>query len=203
MLCSAGHSLPLRQRESYNVMNRKMIKALKETRKFQFYSKMDSNNLLSQERPTSPDETAVLLHSASTTGISKTIRLGSRSFNFTASRVPEIMCMDKEELIGNSLISVLPSFHGFGLCMTMHAPLANSFGIVMIPKFSAKNVVKMMNKVKNAICICGVPNVFKALLMEPTFVTNKHLKTLRSCFSGGDTLSPLLKENFDNTSPLQ
>lgn len=197
VLCSAGYSLNIKEREKYNLMNHRMIKDLKNTRKFLFYSQLDSNNLLSTEVPTREDDVAVLLHSASTTGISKTICIGSKSFNFTASRVPEIMCLDKDELKGNSLISVLPSFHGFGLCMTMHAPLVNSFGVVLIPKFSAKNVVKMMKKVKNAICICGVPNVFKALLNEPSFVNSRYLKTLKSCFSGGDSLPPLLKEKFD------
>ena len=55
-----------------------------------------------------------------------------------------------------------------------------------------------MSRYKNAICICGVPNVFKALLNESAFVNNKYLKVLASCFSGGDSLSSSIKENFDS-----
>ena len=197
VLCSAGDFLPLRQREFYNLSKRKMHKDLKQTRKFQSFSNLKSNKLISEEVVLKSDEVSVLLHSASTTGISKTICLGSRSFNFTASRTAEIMCMDPKDFVGKSLISVLPAFHGFGLCMTMHAPLVNCFGVVLIPKFSSQNVVKMMNKAKNVICICGVPNVFKALLNDPSFTTSRRLKTLQSCFSGGDSLSPIIKEKID------
>ena len=197
VLCSAGDFLPRRQKEFFLFSQRKILKDLKNTRKFLYFSKLKSNNLLSNEVVLKKDEVSVLLHSASTTGISKTICLSSRSFNFTASRTPEIMCMDPEEFIGKSLISVLPAFHGFGLCMTMHVPLTNCFGVVLIPKFSSKSVVKMMEKCKNVICICGVPNVFKALVNDSSFVNSKRLKTLQSCFSGGDSLPPLIKEKID------
>lgn len=198
VLCSPSNFLTIKEKQYYYFMNRRMIKDLKATHKFQYFSNLDSNKLVCKEIVLEKDETAVLLHSASTTGISKTICLGSKSFNFTASRISEIMCMDPEEFVGKSLISILPSFHGFGLCMTMHAPLTNCFGIVMIPKFSSKIVVKMMNKCKNVICICGVPSIFKALINDPGFIGSKHLKTLQSCFSGGDSLSSIIKENFDS-----
>lgn len=198
VLVSAGSSLPLRKRESYYFANRRMIKEIKKTRKFQFFHNLSSNKLISIEKPIAKEETSVILHSASTTGIAKSICLSAKSFNFTASRVPEIMCMDEEEFIGKSLISVLPSFHGFGLCMTMHAPLANCFGVALIPKFSTKSIVKTMAKLKNVICISGVPSVFKALINDTSFVNSRFLKVLRNCYSGGDSLPMIIKENFDS-----
>ena len=174
------------------------IKMLRKANKFLFYEDFSMKVNPSVEVPISDDETSVLLHSASTTGESKTIKLSARSFNFTASCTSSFMCMRPEQFIGKSLVSVLPSFHGFGLCMTMHSPLVNSFGVVLIPKFSANMVAKMMNRCKNVICICGVPNVFKALLNEPAFINNKYLKVLSSCFSGGDSLSSSIKESFDS-----
>ncbi len=197
VLCGAGSFLTLRDKRHYAFKNRKMSRELKATHRFLGYRKLKSNGLISEEIAIGQNETSVLLHSASTTGISKTICLSARSFNFTASRIPEIMCSYPEDLVGTSLVSVLPSFHGFGLCMTMHAPLVNSMGIIMIPKFTSKMVVKMMNKCKNVTCICGVPNIFKALINDSKFYNNRHLKTLRCCFSGGDTLSMIVKENFD------
>ena len=197
VLVSAGSSLSLRKRETYNFANRKMMKEIKKTHRFQYLHNLSSNKLISEEFVLSKEETSVLLHSASTSGISKTISLSAKSFNFTASRVPEIMCMREEEFVGKSLISVLPSFHGFGLCMTMHAPLVNCFGVALIPKFSTKNIVKTMAKLKNVICICGVPSIFKALTNDISFISSKHIKTLRNCFSGGDSLNMMIKENFD------
>lgn len=197
VVCQAESFLPHYQKRAYKIRNSWASKMLRREKKFFFYDDLKRIKLEAKEVVIAKDETSVLLHSASTTGEAKTICLSARSFNFTASRTPEIMCMEPREFIGKSLISVLPSFHGFGLCMTMHAPLTNSFGVVLIPKFSPKIVSKMMDKCKNAICICGVPNVFKALLNDKSFIKNKHLKVLCSCFSGGDSLSSTIKEAFD------
>ena len=183
----------------YDFGNTAMRNTLKRNTKFMFYREFKANDNVSVEIPLTDEDVAVLLHSASTTGIAKTIKLSARSFNFTASRVPEIMCMSEDEFIGKAMISVLPSFHGFGLCMTMHAPLANRFGVVLIPKYSPITVVQMMKKCKCAISLCGVPSVFRTLLNEPSFYNDTHhLRMLRSCFCGGDSLPTNIKEHFDN-----
>lgn len=198
VVCQAESYLSFQEKAAYKIRNSWTTKMLRKEKKFLFYDDLKKMDNESKEVVLDKSETSVLLHSASTTGEAKTICLSAKSFNFTASRTPEIMCMNPEDFIGKSLVSVLPSFHGFGLCMTMHAPLVNRFGVVLIPKFSAKEVAKMMNRAKNVICICGVPNVFKALLNEQRFLNNKHLKTLGSCFSGGDSLNSMIKENFDS-----
>ena len=171
--------------------------ALRKNTKFTFYREFKDNELPVVECPLKDNEISVLLHSASTTGIAKTIKLSSKSFNFTASKVPEIMCMKEEELVGKCMVTFLPSFHGFGLCMSMHAPLVNGFGLILIPKFNPKLIAGMMKRTKNTICICGVPNAFRSLLSEPSF-NNKYLKSLRACFSGGDSLPSAIKERFDD-----
>ena len=186
------------QKWLYDFGNTGMRNALKYNTKFMFYRDFKENENPSIEVPLSDEDVAVLLHSASTTGIAKTIKLSARSFNFTASKVPEIMCMGEEEFIGKAMISVLPSFHGFGLCMTMHAPLVNRFGVILIPKYSPAAVVQMMKKTKCAIALCGVPSVFRTLLNEPSFNSDKRfVKMLRSCFCGGDSLPSNIKEHFD------
>ena len=197
-VCSALTYLSPHLRNMYKASEAWSVKMLRKAKKFLFYEDYSNDVNPSKEVLIDGSETSVLLHSASTTGESKTIKLSARSFNFTASCTPEFMCMRPEQFIGKSLVSVLPSFHGFGLCMTMHSPLCNSFGVILIPKFSASMVAKMMTRYKNVICICGVPNVFKALLNEPAFINNKYLKVLGSCFSGGDSLSSSIKENFDS-----
>ncbi len=199
VICQAGSYLSFNQKNAYKIKNSWTTKMLRKDKKFIFYDDLKKINIVeASEVPIGKEETSVLLHSASTTGIAKTICLSAKSFNFTAIRTSEIMCMNPNDFIGKSLVSILPSFHGFGLCMTMHAPLVNCFGVILIPKFSAKFVAKQMNKYRNAICICGVPNVYKALLNEPAFLKCKYLKTLGSCFSGGDSLPSQVKEAFDS-----
>lgn len=140
---------------------------------------------------------SVLLHSGSTTGKPKTICLSDYAFNYLADNSDWFMTLKKEEIRGNGMLSVLPSFHGFGLGMTMHTPLANSASSILIPKFTAKKVAEIMNKVK-VTCVCGVPTIYKKLLEEPAFINSKKIKDLYCCFCGGDSMPPQLEDNFND-----
>ena len=106
---------------------------------------------------------SVLLHSGSTTGKPKTICLSDYAFNFISQYAHSFLAVKPEEMKGHKMLSVLPSFHGFGLCMTMHAPLVNQFSSILIPKFKADKVAKVMNKIKFT-CVCGVPTIYEKLL---------------------------------------
>ena len=139
---------------------------------------------------------SVLLHSGSTTGKPKTICLSDYAFNFIAWHSDSFMALPREDLSKHRMLSVLPSFHGFGLCMTMHAPLVNSFSSILVPKFETDKVVKAMNHTKFT-CICGVPTIYEKLLSEPKFVNNKNLKHIHCCFCGGDSMSQSLEERFN------
>ena len=197
VICEWHTYLSKKTHTVYNNLARGTYKLLQSNSKFSFYRNFKENGLEAVEVPLKDNEVSVLLHSASTTGESKTIMLSGKSFNYTASHVTEIMCETEDELVGKAMVSILPAFHGFGLCMTMHAPLANQFGVVLIPSFSPSFVSKMIKRVKVAISICGVPTVYKGLLAENSFRNNRYLKNLRSCFSGGDSLPSSVKENFD------
>ena len=141
---------------------------------------------------------SVLLHSGSTTGEPKTICLNDYAFNFLAKHSDSFMGLPQKSLHFHKMLSVLPSFHGFGLCMTMHAPLVNGFQSILVPRFRVKKVVKAMNKTKFT-CLCGVPTIYEKLLAEPSFVNNKNLKYLHCCFCGGDSLSKDLLDRFNST----
>ena len=197
VICDAQTYFKPDMKVIYDVITKKLHKELQKNTKFTFYREFKDNGLQPIEKVIFDNEVSVLLHSASTTGIAKTIKLSARSFNFTAARYPEMYCVKPEEFLGKAMISVLPSFHGFGLCTTMHCPLANRFAVVLIPKYSPKEVARMMNKVKCVITMCGVPTIYKTLLNERSFIKNRYLRELESCFSGGDSLPTHVKENFD------
>ena len=141
---------------------------------------------------------SVLLHSGSTTGKPKTICLSDYAFNFIAQYSYSFLAVSPNEMRGHKMLSVLPSFHGFGLCMTMHAPLANGFSSILIPKFKADKVTQVMNKTK-LTCMCGVPTIYEKLLDEPAFVNSKNLKYLHCCFCGGDSMPADLEQRFNQT----
>ena len=165
---------------------------------FNYVSNLKPTNKDTPVVPLINNKCSVLLPSGSTTGKPKTICLNDRSFNYIAMHSDAFMSLNKEELRGHKMLSILPSFHGFGLCMTMHAPLVNGFASILIPRFRVKKVVKVMNIIKPT-AICGVPTIYEKLLKEPSFVKSSSLKNLHCCFCGGDTLSNELLNNFNNT----
>ncbi len=148
------------------------------------------------------DKTSVLLHSGSTTGDPKTICLSDNNLNFVAGHACEMLACKPEEIRGGGMLSVLPSFHGFGLCITMHAPLITRFATVLMPKFSPQETAKLLRKTKIS-CICGVPTMYEALLKCPEFANSKYLKRLHVVFCGGDSLSPKLQNEFNEAMKKQ
>ena len=163
---------------------------------FKYTYQLKSNNKPVPEASFDSKRCSVLLHSGSTTGKPKTICLSDNAFNFIAYHSDSFMALPREQLRGHKMLSILPSFHGFGLCMTMHAPLVNAFSSILIPKFKPDKVVKVMNQTKFT-CVCGVPTIYEKLLKEPSFVNNKNLKHLHCCFCGGDSMPATLEEDFN------
>ena len=196
--------LPFFKKLYYHVfMNFRIRKKLGKQKAINFpgFNYVTNLKLTNKDTPVVPltnNKCSVLLPSGSTTGKPKTICLNDRSFNYIAMHSDAFMSLNKEELRGHKMLSILPSFHGFGLCMTMHAPLVNGFASILIPRFRVKKVVKVMNKIKPT-AICGVPTIYEKLLKEPSFIKSSSLKNLHCCFCGGDTLSNELLNNFNNT----
>lgn len=192
--------LPLHKKITYHFMNRKIRtklgRYLGKFKGFNYVYKLKGTHHVPKTVSGVSQETCILLHSGSTTGAPKTICLSSDAFNFLASHALEFVCTTAKKIRGTGMLSVLPSFHGFGLCMTMHAPIVNRFACILMPKFSASGVAKLLKKTKMST-ICGVPTMYEALLKCDKFVNSKHLKQLMVCFCGGDGMSSSLKQRFD------
>ena len=193
--------LPFFKKIIYHFMNRKIRRKLGSYIKFKGFNyihKLKNVKAKSVEVKNLTKQTAVLLHSGSTTGAPKTICISNDAFNFTSYKACEFVDCTPKEIRGTMMLTVLPSFHGFGLCMAMLAPLINRFGVGLVPKFSTKDVVEIMNHNKMSVII-GIPKIYEALLNDPKFVNNKRLKYLKVCFCGGDSMHVSLKERWDKT----
>jgi len=185
----------------HHFMNFKIRKKLGKSKKFEgfkYYHKLKGKPHRSTTVTDAGKECALLLQSGSTTGDPKTICISNDNMNFIASGAAELMCLPEEALIGKGMLSFLPSFHGFGIGMTMHAPLATGWASVFIPKFSPEAVVQAMRRTPvNAIC--GVPTAYEQLINSPIFVNCSKIRDLHVCWSGGDTMPFELKTKWDNT----
>lgn len=137
------------------------------------------------------------LHSGGTTSDPKTIMLSDFNFNAIAYQGLQMLGYPLSEISqhGKSMITVLPLFHGFGLCIGMHTCLINDIKVYLLPRFSAKAIADLFKKYK-ANYLCGVPTLYEALLKSED-MQSLDLSCLEAAFCGGDSLTPELKDRFD------
>jgi long-chain acyl-CoA synthetase len=138
-----------------------------------------------------PDELAVILYSGGTTGQPKGIMLSNMNFN----------CLSQQTLAheglrpGESMLAILPMFHGFGLGVCIHTILVGGGRCLLVPRFTPEAVGKIIRRRQPAL-IAGVPTLFEALAQNKDFQASK-LDCLRAAYSGGDRLPRAVKERFD------
>jgi long-chain acyl-CoA synthetase len=174
----------------YSLQNRTKLKGIKKIDKIKsFYGK---TQLFSYDNDIKKD--AFYLHSGGTTGKPKVVALSSFSVNALAANGLDILQLDETE--NKYMLAVLPIFHGFGLCMGMHACLAFGAANTLMPKFHSDQVVKYLKKGQISFII-GVPILFEALLRNPSF-NGPYLKNLHVAFVGGDFVAPSLIERFND-----
>ena len=137
------------------------------------------------------DDEAVILYSGGTTGNPKGIVLTNMNFNALAMQC-HLMCDPAKA--GDSVLAILPIFHGFGLGVTIHTPLYIGMKVILVPNFSPRKFGSLIKQYKPNF-ITGVPTLYEALLK--TKLGKKDLSSLTCVVSGGDTLLPSFKKTVD------
>ena len=137
-------------------------------------------------------DVAAILYSGGTTGTSKGILLSNLNFNALALQTGTAGdCLHP----GHTMLSIMPVFHGFGLGVCIHTVLYWGGTAILIPQFDAKSYCKLLGQYKPNY-IAGVPTLFEALLrMEDA--QKLDMSQLEGIFSGGDSLTPELKNKVD------
>ena len=137
------------------------------------------------------NDEAVILYSGGTTGSPKGIVLSNMNFNALAMQC-HLMCDPAKA--GDSILSILPIFHGFGLGVSIHTPLYIGMKVILVPNFSPRKFGVLIKKYKPNF-ITGVPTLYEALLK--TKLGKNDLSSLTCVVSGGDTLIPSFKKKVD------
>ena len=138
------------------------------------------------------DDPAVILYSGGTSGKPKGILLSNNNFNALA-----LNChlMIEQSGPGESILAILPIFHGFGLGVCIHTTLCCGMRVVLVPNFSPKEFASLLHKHKISI-VCAVPSLYEA--MTKMKLGKNDLSYLKCAISGGDFMSKTLKEKVDN-----
>ncbi|HOX43609.1 MAG TPA: AMP-binding protein [Myxococcota bacterium] len=136
-------------------------------------------------------DTAVIMYSGGTTGTPKGILLSNR--NFIAEGMQAVSWVSMSD--GDSMLAILPIFHGFGLGVCINAVVLGGGKSILVPQFTAKTVAELI-KQKRPSFVVGVPTLYEALTREPAFLS-ADLSCLRGAFCGADHLPRPVKERFE------
>jgi len=130
------------------------------------------------------EDEAVILHSGGTTGIPKSIVLPNRCF----SGMNEQSKVNFHKLIpGDSVLSILPMFHCFGLIVCMYVPICLGVTCILLPQFDAKTFDKTLRKYK-PIVLTGVPTLYEAMLNNKK-MNDVDFSQVKYVIAGGDAIS--------------
>ncbi len=131
------------------------------------------------------DDLAIILHSGGTTGRPKGIMISNYSFNAEMMQCG-VNVIDVRP--GDKILTILPIFHGFGLCVCLHTPLCLRVETILMPEYEANRFYKIMKNDKPNV-ILGVPTLWEGMLTNPKF-KNVDMSQFKYIISGGDHLTP-------------
>lgn len=188
IIVSASDSMPTLLKIGYNLTSGRKIEKPKKSETYMYWhdfiekGKHYSNKVLVK---TTKEQPAAILHSGGTTGTPKNIVLTNGNIVALAKQATIIFPKIGP---GDSILTILPLFHCFGLCVCVNAVLCLGGTNILIPQFDAKRFDKLFSSYRPTI-VAGVPTLYEALL------TNKHMDNMNLSYvkyviSGGDSLIP-------------
>ncbi len=141
-----------------------------------------------------PDDTAVLLYTGGTTGISKGAQLTHGNLVANALQVRWWMFDSKEGQ--EIMLTALPLFHSYSMTVCMNHTVSLAGTLVLIPNPRVlPHVLKSINKHKPTL-YPGVPALYVAINNYPE-ITRYDVSSIRACISGAAPLPVEVQETFE------
>jgi len=135
---------------------------------------------------------ALILFSSGSNSEHKAICLSNSNLNSLVDQMKE--CINPIPT-KESMLAILPFFHGFGLGVGLHTPLCLGGTAILVPRFSSQNFTKAILKYQPTYII-GVPQLYHQLFKTKAFI-NQDLSFLKQAFVGGETIDQSLVDTFN------
>jgi len=140
----------------------------------------------------SSNATHFILFTSGSKGINKGIRLNFKTLNSLCDQLKGIIDPVPTQ---DTMFSILPFFHGFGLGVGMHTVLALGGRCVLVPRIRRNTIVTLFLKEKPNYLI-AVPQLLRLFLNDPR-IQSQDLSFLKNVFCGGEAVSESLIHDFD------
>lgn len=140
--------------------------------------------------PIKGSDTAVIIYTGGTTGISKGVVLSHQAMvvNMTQARTWGNLSHEDTGLC------VLPFFHGFGISIGLNLSLTSGGKMVLMPRWDEAQAIRHFEK-DGITVFAGVPTMYNAILNHKNFAKLKNAR-LRGCFVGAAPVPEALKKAF-------
>lgn len=191
VVCDVGNSMNRFLKAGYKLKNRKHLKYPASVIKWNDFIKKSGKGHVFSER--GKNDPAIIIYSGGTTGKSKGIVLSNLCFNALATQCSAVC---KEARAGNSILSALPIFHGFGLCVSVHVPLTLGLKCIVVPKIDTSKLNELISKKKPNL-LPAIPTMLKVISNNKSLGA-KSLESVKVILSGGDYLSDDLRKKVLN-----
>lgn len=192
IICEVSNSMNGFMQMAYNLKNISNMKYKNNFIKWHDFIK-EGNEVINTHVSRGQNSPAVIIYSGGTTGRQKGIVLSNLCFNSLVSQC-EVVC--KEAKAGYSILSALPIFHGFGLCICIHVPLSLGLKCILVPKINTKKINQLIrNKKPNLLPV--IPSMLNIIVNSMSLGKNS-FKSVKVILSGGDYLNDDLREKVEN-----
>lgn len=146
--------------------------------------------------PARSEDLAVLQYTGGTTGLSKGAMLTHR--NLLANALQTRHWTPEAAQGGESTLCVAPFFHSYGLTVGMNLSIYAGATMILLPKFSAKEVVKTIGRYRPTM-FPGIPTMYVAIMREAKGKASL-LSSVRFCISGAAPLPAKVQDDFERLS---
>lgn len=140
-----------------------------------------------------PGDVAALLYTGGTTGVPKGAMLSNRALVSNALQVrwwyPRTVSGETKTL------AVMPFFHAYGLSVVMNEAIHGGYGIVLIPRFDLKMILKAIGRYRPAL-FAGAPRIYIAINNSP-LAARYDLRSIEACVSGSAPLPVEVSNEFE------
>jgi long-chain acyl-CoA synthetase len=183
--------MPATKRAAFRLTRGRKIPAVPNDRGVLWWTELLNGERAVTPAAIDPGALAAILYSGGTTGEPKGIMLSHRNFVAEGLQVAMWVGMNEEDTI----LAILPIFHGFGLAALINAGFMSGARVVMVPTFTPEKVARLLTS-KRPTLIAGVPTLYEVLSRDPA-LERADLSSLRAAFCGADTLTKQVKERFE------